>query len=521
MAENTGATPTPDRGLNGACAALLALGFAPPAVLGLADLWAQPWTRGWPLALVGALALGWRAWREPRAEVRPGGAAHWGTVVGLALAVSLVAALRWSPGLALGAAWLGLVGLVGWLGGRAFTRAWLPAYAVLLIGVGGALATAGGAQTALKDFVLRGADQLLYSLEVPHLPGPAGLELTALTVPRSSVFAGLHGLPGVLTVGLLALLWLRRHPLRIAVVLGATAVLFLPGEVARVAWGARAADLSGVDFFRTWRADAIVLGLWALAVVVLLSVDQFIGFLTGPRARAEGERPALPTAPVAFGPGRTPGARASALAWSCVALALVLGIAQAGFGWLRWQARAEPLPTVSPPLDIAWNLPAIEPGWQAITDGAVIAGTVTRPPRLGIWGWQRRQFTLELTIEGPWREPEDALPGYLEAGWTVEAVASIRASAEALPPRVEASLSRPPMLRAVLYCGWFDESGRWLEGPEDRGGARGASRTIYRVQALAVAARELTETERETARELFDAIRLALANQVRGATGGN
>ena len=520
MAE-TNPMPSPaSRGVSVLCASLLGLGFTPLLLLYLAELWAKPWYRGWPLAVLGAGLLAGRALRWQPAAAVPGNPRVWLPWLGFGLALLAVATLRWTPWLGACAALVGLVGVVGAGGGWPLTRALSPAYVLLLTVIELPLGGDARLMEGLQTFVLQAADQLLFTFQVPHLLGPNGFELTTRVVPRTELFAGLHGLPAVLIVGLGWLLWWRRHPLRIAVALLAVLLFAVPGEVLRVAWGVKECEAGGVDFFRTVRSDAVTAGAWLLYFLLLLSVDQFTGFLAEPRRRAGESLPVGPEPPAPRSWQAVLGLSRSALGLvrGLAGVAIVLGLLQIGLGWLRLTARGDAeVAAAGLRPDMVLHVPAVGGAWQAIAPTDVIAGVATKAADARVWHWQSGQMTLALGLDGPLTSFADPSAGYVAEGWKLGRATPRVSATNAAPPCVEVELTRTPMLHAVLYYGLLDEAGHWLEPPGAAAPARasgGGNPLSYRVQALAVSARPLTPEERAAARQAFDVGRLTLAGQL-------
>lgn len=525
MAETNPAPPLPPRGAPSAgVVALLALGFLPLLLAYFAELWAQPAQRGYLLALPAAVLLGARGMRNLDQPATPGTAWLWLSLHILGLGLLVAATVMWSPGLGLLASLVALAGVVGWCGGARLLRALGPMFVLLLTLLAPLLPWNDRLWTALQEFVLKAVDRMLYTFEVPHLLGVNGFELTALTVPREELFAGLNGLPGLLVLLLGGLLWWRRHPLRILVVLAAVGVFAVPSEVLRVTWGLKACHATGGDFFQTARAGVITGALWLLWFGLGLSVDQFTGFLVEVRRRSGGPLPEAPApAPrlpwrVALGLGR----ESSRLAWAFVAVALVLGLTATGRGWLRRNDLREAVGAASRlPAGAVFEMPAFGGEWRVLLASEVLGEVAMTARDVRTWQWQSGQVTLTLGLDGPLTGFVDPSPGYVKRGWQIAEASPVVSATNAVPPYVEVELTREPMLHGVLWFGLVDEAGRWLEPPNHGAGwvARpGAtspgSGASHRVQALAVSARPLTPAERAEARRVFDAARLALAAQL-------
>jgi hypothetical protein len=526
MADITQSAASPPRRAIGAgSVALVALGFAPLVLAGCAALWAVPWQRGYLLAFPGAALVAWSRVRRASQPAAPGASPAWRYLPVVGLALLAAATFRWSPGLGLCAALVTLAGCVGSCGGWQLLRALAPAFALLLAGLLPWLPWDAALRAGLQGFIVGATDQLLYSLQVPHYLRGDGFELTALTVSREDLFAGLSGLPGLLMVTLAALLLLRRHPVRILLALVAVVLFVVPCETLRVAWGLEACDHTARNFFHSIRADCFTGALWLLCFGLVLSVDQFIGFLTEARQGTADFSPEMP-APAARIPlrqalGLAP--RSTGLAGTLAAVAVVLGLVGAVLGWQQLDPLREPRALASAlPGTAMFDMPASGGDWQALPASGVIASVAMTGRDQRSWQWQRSQMTVSLGLDGPFSGYADPGPAYAQRGWEVGPATAVVAATNTAPPSVEMALTRAPMLHARLFYGVLDETGRWLEPPHHTAGwvarpgaADPGSTAAHRVQALAVSARPLTTLESDEARRLFDAARLQLAEQLK------
>ncbi len=523
MTDDPSTTKPAARGPSVLTIALVGLGFLPMVIAYFSELWDKPWYRWFPLALVGALVLALRATREPLTPAVPGHRGLWLPLLGAGLLLLAAAVWFGSPWLGWVAALLALAGVLGWCGGWPLFKLILPAYALLVVMLAPPLAWDVLAVARLERLILAAVSRLLYTLSVPHLINPGGVALADLTLPRAGLFTGLYGLPGVLVAGLVWLLWRRRHPVRLAFTLLATAFLLLPGEVLRIAWGVAASDASKADFFVTSRSTLVVVGLWLLDFGWLLSLDQLLRFLTTPRRKPDSP-PASPVTAV------WPGARAvlglggpaSPLAWGLAVLAILLGAAQAGLSWQRANVRAVDARPVASVLraDAAFTL-SEWPDWRTFNGSNSLAQPMRFSPERGSWHRQRGDLALSVVIAGPLVGFTTPISAYQNDGWRLTGWAPVISAGGTPPPCAQAELLRDVLFRGVLWFGVMDESGRWVAPPARAGWsdasqalAAGPSRPSYLVQALAVSTRNLTLPEREEVRRRFEVAREELSRQV-------
>lgn len=496
--------------------ALLALGFLPLAILHLVALWAGPWHRWLPVALVAALALAARALHEPRQPATPGRPWAWWPLLGLGLA-GLAAAAWWrSPWLGWLGGLLAWAGTLGWAGGWRLLRRWLPAWVMGLTLLSLPHGWDAVVVERVESLVLLSADRMLYSWSVPHLLSPLGVTLTSLTVPRETLFTGLYGVPGVLVAGLGWLLWQRRHPVRVLATLGWAALFPLPLEVVRIAWGLAACDARQANSFTTPLATWLVIGTWLLEFLLLLSADQGLRFLTAPR-----RRPDLP--PATSDDSIWPGALAAmglhgppmSVAWAGAVAALVLG----GVG----VSRAWPDLRAVPPTGAAVAKPertftlAEWPGWLDLAASNSLAQVELLDAGRASWYRQKGDFAVSVSVAGPFPRRITPLPQYQARGWNLSGWVPVAAQSGGPPACATADLLRDQVFHGVLWFGLVDESGRWLDLPGRLRAPRPEpwlDRPCYLVQVLATSPRYHTPAERADVREKFEAARAELARQL-------
>lgn len=242
---------------------VLLAGLGVGLVFGWRELWASPWYRWFPVALVAAALLGWRGWRDAHdlpGRVAPGASAATWSLFGLGFLLLAGAACGW-PLLALWALPVVLAGIVWSRGGWDWLQEFVPALVMLLAIAPPPLRVDIILVERAGRWVLGGADRLLTALGVPHLREGSGFELAGLAIPTSDLLAGWHGMAGVAGLTLALLLALRRPAWRIAVVLAAQAVVVVPVGMAQVVWGLWQSDMLGANFFLSSRAEVIMVGL--------------------------------------------------------------------------------------------------------------------------------------------------------------------------------------------------------------------------------------------------------------------
>ena len=502
--------------------ALLAAGFLPLGLAYFAEAWGKPWYRWFPLALLAALALAVRALTQARQAAKPGADQAWVSLVFCGVGLLGLASAVWSPWLGWLALLVTLPGVIGWCGGKDLFRRLVPAYVLLVVCLSPPLDWDVTIVNRLERLLLSGADRLLYTLGGPHLVSAVGVTLPRLNVPHAGLYTGLHGLPAVLVLGLVFLLWMRRGPLRVCLTLVLSSLLFLPCESVRLARGLAACDETGTNFFLTAKSTQSVVGWWLLYALLLVSMDQFVRFLVVPRNRAEtGEAPEFPPEPPPWpGWGAVLGMRpvASRLAWG---LALA-GVALAGVQVVRaWQkpagmSEAARLAAVKLKPGAVFRLPDWD-GFHNLRETNSLAQLPRVGTMLGAWYRQRQDLAMAVGLSGPMMGFPSPLLAAQEQGWELRGWEATRNETRQACARAE--LVRDAILRGILWFGVVDAAGRWVEAParlgrDNRASVENQLGPCYLLQTIVVSTRNLTPAELGEVRERFEVARAELARQL-------
>lgn len=495
-----------------------ALGCAPLVVTYFFNLWEKPYYRFFPLALLGAGWLAWRGWRSAPPPV-PG--ARWVvlTLAGVALALLAAGAGLWVPWLGVAALLCVLLGAVWAHGGWRLARPLLPALVLSLTVLTPPFGWDEAVMNRLQAWVMSGAGRMLYSLQVPHLLGWWSVELAGRKVPLKELFAGLNLLPGLLAVCLFYLLGQRRQAAVVVLTLATVFAFAMPGEVMRVAFGLRASDALGLDRFTNWRNTATAWGLGGLLLVLMLSVDQLLVFLTDlSQMRRWRTRPTADGAPVpAPAPEPTAPVAGAALsprlAWGLVWVSALLGLTQMGTGWNHYQHRvvAEGPPAAGALAEVRFELPEAFGEWKrAEVTNYMAAIALTPGAKSQRWFYQKGELSLVLAVDYPWRGVVSPVPAYREADWRLTAENSGGTELSAILPGGRAEMAFDPVLKSVLWYGAVTAQGQWLRPavplPEKP--------LSYRVQGLLLVGRKIEPADRKEANEVFEQARAQWSRQL-------
>ena len=498
-----------------------ALACAPLVVTYFFNLWEKPYYRFFPLALLGAGWLAWRGWRSAPEPAVPGTRWIVLTLAGVALALLAAGAGLWVPWLGVAALLCVLLGAVWAHGGWRLARPLLPALVLSLTVLTPPFGWDESVMNRLQAWVMSGAGRMLYSLQVPHLVGWWSVELAGRKIPLKELFAGLNLLPGLLAVCLFYLLWQRRQPVLVVLTLATVLAFTMPAEVTRVAFGLRASDALGLDRFTNWRNTATAWGMGGLLLVLMLSLDQLLLFLTDLsqmrrwRTRTAAEEAAAPTtAPTPVPSAPVAGAALSPrLTWGLVWVSALLALTQLGTGWNYYRHRvvAEAPPAAGALAEVPFELPNTLGEWRRAEGTNYMAAiALTSGAKSQRWFYQKGELSLVLAVDYPWRGVVNPVPAYREADWRVTAENAGATEPNAILPGGMAEMAFDPVLKSVLWYGAVTAQGQWL-----RPAAPLPEKPLsYRVQGLLLVGRKIEPADRKEANEVFEQARTQWSRQL-------
>ena len=512
-----------------------ALGLAPLLGLFFGVLRARPAYQFFPLALVAAGLLGWRAWREWDAPLAPGARRGTHLLAGVTALVFVLGNVLWSPWLGMLALLLLLVTLAWSLGGGRLLKAFLPALLMLASIIPPPLGWDQALTLGLRSVAVVTSDGLLDLLGVVHvlegntilLPGQALLVEEACSGINSVVLCG--------AVGLFWTLWQRRRLAWLLVLLPVTGSFVVLGNIFRITGGAALNYHWQVDWLSGRAHEVFGLVLLAVYCGLILSLDQLLVFLFLPAHQIESAKKEKVVSPAGGAPvmGIKPdaaGLRRFKLAGGLFAVT-GLGIlaARLVFGG---GAAGLVLPRAVAARDVRLSLPASVAGWQRLDANA---GQMKLAETLGVrsivWRFHRGGAEAVVAVDYPLEGFHDVKSCYVNNGWRVLAEGKIPAG-ESREDRhgfqlvLERSLRRAEVFHSVV-----DERGQWLAPPEKKGVLRDrlfgagpvAYPTGYRIQVLVGGYGPLSATVEGDTRELFFQVRQLLVQQLVGQfskTGG-
>jgi exosortase len=432
-------------------------------------LWQRPHYQFFPLVLVGAGVLAYARLRNLTAWRR---GSAWVAAAGLFVAWLLLAAAE-----LLASQWLGCLAVMALLpalayaaGGREAVRRFLPAWALLWLIVPPPLDLDRLLIFKLQNLTTGWSSAALDALGVYHVRAGNVIEAGGRQMMVEQACSGINSLFSVLACTLFLVFLTGRGWVRGGLLVAAAVGWVLAANVARVSGVVLIETRWGVNVSTGWRHEAFGLLLFAVAVGLLLSTDQLLGFLF--RSSDEGaSRPQEDSAPAA--PESIPSGGLWCLAVGAVPAYLLL---VAG----HW-ALAEPTPdtgTALPPTADRNVLPAKLGPWEMKE-----FTTQTREAysfygeHSQVWTFSRGRAVAVLSLDYPFPGWHDLTWCYTGRGWHIDGQA-VRDAAGVPGGFVEVRMTQSAHRHAYLLFCEFDRQGRPLVA---RPGGTGAS--LFRHQA--------------------------------------
>ena len=517
MAERTGLTR-----LN---VALLAFGFGPLLAEFFANLWGRPHYQFFPLALAGAGFLAWSRLKELPRPLESGHAAVAAALMGASFCLLAAGMALWSPWLGSLAAVLGLAGVVWWIGGGKLLRAAVPALVLVLTIIPPPLALDTQLMLYLRGLAVRWSSRLLDTLGVIHFVSGNVIELPSRKLLIEEACSGINSVLFTWAACLFYLLWRRRSVRRILVCLPCALAGVLLGNVIRITLGAWLEFHQGIDILSGWRHELVGLVLVAMYLALIVSLDELLDFLTRPMWA----QPAAPAAPAAA-PAPVDMVRVRArLAprWGQVAgfAFALLGVAELGRGWLHhYGPKAAHVIAAKSALraGATFTMPEQIGNWKRL-DSAVPGHKVeTQGIFSQVWHYQKGQTVASVALDYPFRGYHDVTVCYTVAGWHITRQERQAGKAtDSSMALMEVEMKKEPISHGWLWFSTVDEQGHWMETPVlerrflGRWKVSGRVEPVsYRVQVLMTGYGPLPPAEREPARQLFEAARKLLVQQL-------
>ena len=498
---------------------LAAAGLAPLLGIFLTGLWNRPTYQFFPLALFAAGMLAWRAVNQMSQPVVAG--PLWLTrLLGLIAGIVFLAAnILWSPWLCYISFILGLLALLLNLGGQPLLRVLVPACLMLLA----ILPLPGNLDHNLtlwlRSLAVSNSSALLDLLQVNHLQDGNTLLLPGKPLLVEEACSGINSFFLCNAFCLFWVLWQRRSLAWLLLAWPAVSLFVILGNVIRITVGAAAFYYWQVNLLSGWQHETFGLILVLAYTGLILSLDQFMVFLTQPvLAVAPAKEKTALLAPDALPPapcsGSILGCKLAGPILAAVGLSVfvahlhsIRGLTLGSFAHLDRR-------------ELKLTLPTRLAGWQRINSDA---GDKSLVATLGvhslIWRFQREGIEAVVAVDYPLDGFHNVKICYSGNGW------QLLAEDELLTPQSHERLNAIKLTmeksinRAVVYHSVVDGTGRWLSAPkllQSRLSASMASSipTGYRVQLISGGYKVLPATDKAAIEDLFFQARQTLVQQL-------
>jgi len=504
---------------------LVGFGLAPLLFIFSRMLWSRPAYQFFPLALVAAAMLAYRACRESDGTAQPGSRRTAQILAGLTLLFFLVWNALWSPWLGMITLLLTLVTAVWSCAGRKGLRATVPVLLVLLIITPPPLGLDTRLTLGLRSAAVKMSGCLLDFLRVNHV-----LEGNTIRLPGKALLVAeaCSGINSVMFCSAFCLFWTlwRRRPLYwLLIGIPVTCLLVTLGNTFRITVGAAVSFYRQVDLLSGWRHETFGVLLLLAYCGLILSVDQLMLFLTR-RPVSENKVPPAVANSSDFPPKQAAAALPPIfdlrfVGWVMASVSLVVLALGIGLGDVR-SVLAKPNP--GKPRELTLTLPANLAGWQRVdTKGDSSAVVETVGVRSTQWRFQRAGQQAVVAVDYPLLGFHNVKLCYIACGWRVvkeEQLASPADLGEKLA--IKATLKNSAGQNAVVFHAVINEHGQWLSASVWKrilparivGWDAVMSEPSYRIQVLTGGYMPLSDTMVAEVQELFSAASQALSQQL-------
>lgn len=503
---------------------LAAAGFAPLLGVFLVALWNRPTYQFFPLALIAAGMLAWRAANESGQPVAPGGV--WpARLLGLAAGILyLTANILWSPWLGYISFILGLLAALWSLGGRPLVRALAPAGLMLLAILPPPLGWDQTLTLWLRSLAVSHSSALLDLLRVVHAQDGNTLLLPGKPLLVEEACSGINSFFLCNAFCLFWVLWQRRPLAWLLLAWPAISLFVILGNTLRITIGAAGFYYWKLNLLTGWQHETFGLILVLTYTGLIMSLDQLILFLTQPvlpqpvsKVEPAKEKTALPdlnAPPPAARFGPIPGFKLAGPILAVVGLGVLAGHLYSSHG-----PAANPFARLNRQ-EVTLSLPASIAGWQRMNSDA---GDKSLVATLGVhslaWRFQREGIQATVAVDYPLDGFHNVAMCYSGNGWKT------LAEDELLNPRSQERLNALKLTleksinRAVVYHSVVDRTGRWLAAPKQLQSRLSASipsaiETGYRVQLITGSYKALPATDSAAIEGLFLQARQTLVQQL-------
>jgi exosortase len=495
---------------------LSALGAGPLVWIFFRELWRHPAYQFYPIALVAAAVLAYRAAGDLGGIAVPGSRGKARFLGGVAGAFFIAANTLWSPWLAMLALLLMLMTSLWNIGGARALRAFLPALLVLACIIPPPLGWDQKLTVWLASVAASVSSCALDYMKVVHT-----LEGNTILLPGRSLLvaeacSGINSVVLCSAICLFYALW-RRRPLGwLLLLMPLTCFFVILGNVVRITTGAGLFYFQHVNWLEGRSHEVFGLVLLALYFVLIASLDQFMVFLVNPLrpsmldSRGEPEFSKPDARHWTSGKG----------GWFVALVGIGVFAARISVGDVH---AGTLVPDLGKPLDLKLSLPPEIAGWRQEKASPDIKVAETMGVRSIVWRFVRDGAEALVAVDYPLEGFHNVKSCYQNSGWQV--LSEVKMPAEPGEPAIPAlkdTMLRHACEHAVVYHAVINERGEWLLPPVRKSAlgvrVKGTDavmfQTSYRIQALSSAYAEPPVTVVASLHDLFLRSALLLRQQL-------
>lgn len=258
---------------------LLILAYLPLLLLHARELWDREHYQFFPLVLVGTGILAVGAWRE-HGTLKPGSLKLSALFISISWFMLAAAGYLYSPWLGAVATLVMLMSVIYSIGGRALAWRLLPAWAFLCLIIPPPLELDYKLISLLQTLTSRVSSPVLDMLNVYHAMEGNVVSVSGQRLLVEQACSGIHSLFVVFTCTLFFVFWSKTSAIRGIVLLLASVIWVLLGNVVRVVTVAFFKTHRGVDLSTGWRHELLGLVVFITALGLIVSTDRLLLFIT-------------------------------------------------------------------------------------------------------------------------------------------------------------------------------------------------------------------------------------------------
>ena len=439
------------------------LAFLPLLWFFLAWSWHRPAYQFFPMALIAAGMLAWRAVRQSDRALPPGSLLVTRYLVLGASIIFLLANVLWSPWLNFIAFLVGVIAALWGLGGKPLCRAFAPVIFMLVIILPPPL---NGDETLtlwLRTVATKSSCALLDSLGVVQVEDGNTIQVPGRTLFMEDACSGINSFVLCNAFCLFWFLWQRRPVSWLWIAFPATSI-FVMGNILRITTCASAFFFWHLDLLSGWPHDIFGLVLLLGYCGLILSLDQLLVFFLVSPAKTRSKSPP-PRPPTVSG---IPSQPVLGFKYSAVTLAAVGLVFFAAH--LPWRDGPGQTYGSNAGQELDLTMPANLGGWHRINSNF---GDLTMVQTLGIhsrsWQYESSGIVASLAVDYPLDGFHDVSICYVNSGWQVRSTARLLAGQDNGDVHATRLALEKNQQNAVVFHSVIDAEGNWLSKPKALG----------------------------------------------------